>query len=171
MKRALALTSAALQVAAVVVLVLVVWQNYRLRRVVNARLAPAGQFFAGDQLPVVPVYDLTGRQKMLDLRSGRTTVAIVEPSCDLCEKTIQDVRNDPSIQLISLAPAKPTRAAVEKAGLAGNTYTTSGVKLPETIARKVLKYPQIMLVDRGTIVRVCATVSECRGEQMLAAAR
>lgn len=161
-KRAVPVAIAAVQVAAVVVFVLVVWQHYRLRRVVSARVASAGQFFVGDLLPTIPVYDLTGRQKMIDLRSGRSTIAIIEPGCDSCEKTIQDVRNAPSITVISLAPTKPTQAAAEKAGITGNIYTTSGVKLPEKIARKVLKYPQIMLVDRGTVVRICATINECR---------
>ena len=161
-KRAVPVAVAAIQVAALAVLVVVVWQNYRLRRVLSARAAFAGQFFVGDVLPTIPVYDLAGRRKMIDLRPGRNTLAIIQPTCDSCAKTIQDARNTPSITVISLAPANLTEAAVEKAGISANIYTTAGVKLPPKIARKVLKYPQIMLVDRGTVVRICATVSECR---------
>jgi len=102
---------------------------------------------------------------MIDLRAGRTTLAIVEPSCDSCQATIQDAHGDPGVTLISLGPLKPARDPSTK------VFTTHGVALPETIARKVLKYPQIMLVDRGKVVRVCANLSECRSREMLADAR
>lgn len=162
LKRAIPVAIAAMQIAAIAVLALLVWQNYQLRRLVRARVASAGQFFVGDRVPTIPVHDLAGRQKLIDLRPGRSTVVIVEPTCGSCEKTMQDARNVPSVTLISLAPTEPTQAAAEKAGITGNIYTTAGVKLPARIARKAIKYPQIILVDRGTVVRVCATVNECR---------
>ena len=70
-----------LQLAALVVLILVVRQNARFRRQIGARIISSNRFVAGDLAGAIPLNDLAGRPAALDLRRERRLKAIVNPNC------------------------------------------------------------------------------------------
>lgn len=49
----------------------------------------------------------------------------------------------------------------EQSGLTAVTRTL-GDPLPANIAAQLHVYPQLFVVDRGKVVRTCATLAECR---------
>ena len=159
MKRTVRIAIAVLQVGMAVVFVLVVRQNLKFRRLIDARIADSPRFYAGDRLPQLPALDLSGRPATIDLQA-RTIVAVVNPTCASCAKTMADARGVPGVKLLSLVNAADTRPAVDP-GIYGRTYTL-GPNVPRALARKVHHYPQILLVDRGIVRRTCATLKECR---------
>lgn len=151
-----------LQAAALVVLILVVRQNARLRRQIGGRIASCDRFAAGDRVGRLPLSTLAGRQEPVDFTQGRRALVIVDPNCGTCARTIAAIKPGAPITVLSLARAEETRAVAERANIAAMTYTyaPSG-KLPAVVDQKLRYYPQILLIDRGVVVRTCQTIGDC----------
>ncbi|HEX2062189.1 MAG TPA: hypothetical protein VHK90_15735 [Thermoanaerobaculia bacterium] len=153
-----------LEAAVVVVFALLIWNNYTLRRQqVRAAAAPSVQrgFVPKDWIGTVPVTDLAGNARLLDLHRGRNIVAIVDPRCESCREIIATLRGATDVRVLSVAPLAETRAAAETAGIAAIT-TVARAPLPRPIERQLRMYPQIFVVERGEVVRTCKTIAECR---------
>ena len=154
-----------LEAAVVVVFLLLIWNNYTLRRQQSGAAAtrPATHrgFVPRDMLAQVPVTGLDGTRGTLDLQHRRGVVAIVDPRCDSCRELIATMRGASGVSVISLAPAEPTRAMAQEAGLLASTHLLAG-PLPEAVEAQMHIYPQLFVVDRGRVMRTCATLAECR---------
>lgn len=148
-----------LEGAVIVVFLLLIWNNAVLRRQVGASAAPAGRhgFSVKDVIRTVPAHDLSGKPRVVDLQSGRTIVAIVDPRCESCRELVAALHGARGVQLISLAPPDETRVMAETAGLAASTSV-----LTDDAPARFHIYPQLFVVERGLVVRTCATVGECR---------
>jgi hypothetical protein len=145
-----------LEWAVVVVFALLIWNNYTLRRqqVRAAAATPRQAFAARDVFRALPVVDTTGRESVLELAHGRAVVAIVDPRCESCRELIAQLRGTRA-HVISLAPMAETRKMNVPAYVAR-------APLPPEVERQLQIYPQLFVVDRGKVVRTCATVAECR---------
>lgn len=152
-----------LEAAVVVVFLLLVWNNYTLRRKMQAVARPSVRehaFVARDSIESIPTIDLAGKPGTLDLRSGRNLIAIVDPRCDSCRELVTTLHVVPGLRVLSQAPADETRAMAEKAGLTAVT-SALGQPLPKPLEAQLRIYPQLFIVDRGKVVRTCATFAEC----------
>jgi len=146
-----------LEGALVIVFALLVWNNATLRRRVSvAAAAPVTRhgFGVKDVIRTVPVKDLDGHARTLDLQSGRTVVAVVDPSCSSCRELVATMGALPSVQVLSLGSAESTRP------LAATIHGTTSILGNDAPAPFHL-YPQLFVVERGMVVRTCATVKEC----------
>ena len=153
----------ALEAAVVTVFLLLIWNNFALRRQqarVAAAISPERGFVVKDFVETIPTVDLSGRQGSLDLRGGRTVVAIVDPRCESCRELIVSLRSVPGVRVLSVAPAADTRDLATRSGL-GAVTTMIGRPLPSKVERQLQIYPQLLVVDRGKVVRTCAAVAEC----------
>lgn len=153
-----------LEAAVVVVFLLLIWNNYTLRRQ-QARPAggpaPARGFIPKDVIESVPTVALDGARGTLDLRRSRSVVAIVDPRCESCKELIATLRPQPDLHVLSVAPLPETRTMAEQSGLTSATRIL-GEPLPANVAAQLQNYPQLFVVDLGKVVRTCATVAECR---------
>lgn len=154
-----------LEGAVVVMFVLLIASNYTLRRQVRASAIPAIQrhgFVPKDVVASIPTVGLDGRPGTLDLQAGRTIVAIVDPRCESCRELIATMRGAAEgIRVLSVAPPAETRTMAQEFGLASVT-TGIGKPLPARVDAQLQIYPQLFVVDRGRVVRTCATLAECR---------
>ena len=152
-----------LEVAVVAVFLLLIWNNYTLRRD-QARLIaatpPVRGFVPKDVLPAIPTLALDGTRGTLDLGQTRATVAIVDPRCESCKELIATLSPRPDLQVLSVAPLPETRAMATQSGLTAVTRLL-GEPLPGSVGSQLRVYPQIFVVDRGRVVRTCATAAEC----------
>lgn len=148
-----------LEAAVVLVFVLLVWSNYTLRRQ-QTRAAAAVRnehaFVTGERIGVIPTLALDGTRRDLDLRTTRAVVAIVDPRCDSCRALLADVRGMPDVRVISVAPLHETRA-----GDVPPTTLVLPPPLPAGLASRFGVFPQLLVIDRGAVVRTCANVAEC----------
>ncbi|HYH08940.1 MAG TPA: hypothetical protein VEK11_17945 [Thermoanaerobaculia bacterium] len=148
-----------LEIAAVVVFALLVWQNYTLRRQ-QSRAAAASKLARGfvpkDVLQTIPVVAPDGSRSTLDLTRARTIIAVVDPRCESCRELIATLRPSPDLAVISVAPPAETRQ------LASLNARMPGQPLTPAVAAQFKIYPQLFVVDRGNVVRTCANVEECR---------
>jgi hypothetical protein len=153
-----------LELAVVAVFVLLLWNNYSLRQQ-QARSAAARRssngFVARERIGVIPATTLDGTRRDLDLRNGRALVAIVNPTCDSCRGLAQSVRNAPDVRVLSVAPLDETRAMARELGFDANTSVAAS-PIPQELQSRLRVYPQILIVDRGEVVRTCARIEECR---------
>jgi hypothetical protein len=145
-----------------VALVLVVRQNAKLRRQIGARTASLNRLAPGDRVGRLPLITLTGQQKPADFTKGRRILAIVDPTCGSCVRTMNEVHADPTATVVSVATAAVTTPIAEKAGIASMTYTLDHAKLPPAMAQRLRYFPQVVLIDRGIVMRTCKSVAECR---------
>jgi hypothetical protein len=163
-RRTLPVLKTILEVAVVVVFVLLVWNNYSLRRQ-QIRAAAAKKsahgFVAREQVGVIPATALDGRPRDLDLRATRAVVAIVNPSCDSCREILKAVRGASDVRVLSIASLAETQAAAQDLGL-GATTSVVAQPLPKGLASRLQIYPQLFVLDRGEVVRTCARIEECR---------
>jgi hypothetical protein len=145
-----------LEIAVIASLVALVWNNYTLRRQ-QTRAAAATKLARGfvpkDELHAIPVL---GSHAAIDLTKGRAVVAVVDPRCDSCRELVGTLRAAPDLHVISVAPPAETKQ------LAHLNARTLGGPLPPAVAAQFKIYPQLFVVDRGNVVRTCATVAECR---------
>lgn len=145
-----------LEIAVVALLVALVWNNYTLRRQ-QTRAAAASKLARGfvpkDQLYTIPVLGANGA---IDLTKQRSVVAVVDPRCDSCRELIATLRAAPDLHVISVAPPAETKQ------LAHLNARALGGPLPPAVAAQFKIYPQLFVVDRGNVVRTCATIAECR---------
>lgn len=154
-----------LEVAVVVVFALLIWNNYTLRRqqlhAATAATASVRGFVPKDVIETLPIIALDGKHGTLDLRQSRSVIAVVDPRCESCKALIEKLRPQPGLHVLSVAPLAETRTMAEQSGLAEVTRIV-GEPLPARIGVQFHVYPQVFVVDRGMVVRTCATVSECR---------
>lgn len=153
-----------LELAVVVVFLLLIWNNYTLRRQPvqgSAGAGPIRGFVPKDFIESIPTVALDGTRGTLDLRQSRNVVAIVDPRCESCKALIATLRPQPGLHVISVAPLAETRTMASAAGLAAITRSL-GEPLPARTAAQLHNYPQVFVVDRGQVVRTCATIAECR---------
>ena len=149
-----------LEVAVAVLFALLIWKNYTLRRQARAAAVPSVRqhaFVARDAIASIPILDLGGKPGVLDLQSGRTTIAIVDPRCDSCRELVATLRGVTTVRVLSVAPVDETRRLAEQSGL-GATVSALGQPLPPQLQI----YPQLFIVDHGKVVRTCASLAECR---------
>jgi hypothetical protein len=154
-----------LEGAVVVLFLLLIGSNYTLRRQAHAAAITVSEhgFVARDVFPpAIPVVDLQGKPRTLDLRTARTTVAIVDPRCESCRELVATLRDASNVRVLSVAPLEETRRMAGQSGLAGATFTLGISPLPKRFASKLQIYPQLFIVDGGKVVRSCATLAECR---------
>ena len=161
-RRPLPLLRTLLEVAVVVVFAFLIWSNFTLRRQ-QARSAAAAKSVRGfavrEQIGAIPALTLDGRRSDLDLRNGRGIVAIVNPSCDSCRELIAAARSAPEVHLLSAASLAETRALAKDLGPNVRVLVQP---LGGALGARLQTYPQLLVIDRGEIVRTCATMSECR---------
>jgi hypothetical protein len=161
-KRVVTIASVVLPLAALAVFLLILRQNAILRKQLTAKLSSSDRFYAGDRLDRLQVADMQGRSTVLELKDKRIILAVVQPSCASCELLIRGVRPGSNTAVLSLATAAETRPIVEPVGIAPMTFSIAGQPLDPKLAAKLSFYPQILLVDRGAVVRTCASLDYCR---------
>jgi len=154
-----------LETAFVVVFALLIWNNYTMRRHATghaaASIIPHRGFIPKDRIAVLPVVDLNGHAAQLDLRNGRTLMAIVDPRCESCRELIGTMKDVRDARILSVAPLAETRTMASQSPTA-SPVAMVGTGVPKRIAPQLEVYPQLFLVDRGVVVRTCASVEECR---------
>ena len=151
-----------LEVAVVVVFVFLIWNNYTLRRQQNrsaAAVKSARGFAVREQVGAIPAMTLDGKQRDLDLRASRGIVAIVNPSCESCRELVASTRGVPDVHVLSVASAEETRAMAKD--LSPNTRVLPK-GLGGELGQRLQIYPQLFVIDRGEIVRICKDIRECR---------
>ena len=154
-----------LEGAVVVLFLLLIRNNYTLRRQARAAAITVSEhgFVARDVVPpAIPVVDVGGKPQTLDLRTARTTVAIVDPRCESCRELVSTLRGTSAVRVLSVAPLEETRRMAQQSGLAQATFTLGQSSLPKRFESKLRIYPQLFIVDGGKVVRSCATLAECR---------
>ncbi|MFP5247116.1 MAG: hypothetical protein ACLGH0_10520 [Thermoanaerobaculia bacterium] len=153
-----------LEAAVVVVFLLLVWSNYKLRqdqqREAGAAKSRRG-FVVKDHISTIPTLDLTGQRSELDLSQGRKIVAIIDPRCESCRELIQTLRGTKDVHILSVATPEETSHVARGFGLASMTRSIAK-PLPEKIEGQLHIYPQLFVVDHGQVVRTCVKLSECR---------
>ena len=160
-RRPLPLLRALLEVAVVVVFVLLVWNNFTLRRQ-QSRAAAAAKAVRGfavrEQIGAIPAMTLDGRKSDLDLRATRGIVAIVNPGCESCRELVASARGVSGVHVLSAASMEESRALAKDLGPNARVITPIGGAL----GARLQVYPQVFVIDRGEIVRVCKDIPECR---------
>jgi hypothetical protein len=157
----------ALEVGLAIVFVALAWNNFTLRRALAQARAESpvrgvGSSFApGESLTVVQAVDLAGRPVTLDFRTSRTLVAVVNPGCQSCEKAVASLKGATGARVLSVASVAETRPLMERGGIAHFAYSLPA-DTPGELGRKMHRYPQTFIVDRGIVVRTCRSVEECR---------
>lgn len=151
-----------LEVAVVVVFAFLVWNNFALRRQ-QARSAAAAKSVRGfavrEQIGAIPATTLDGRRSDLDLRHTRGVVAIVNPGCESCRELVASVRNAPDVHVLSVASPAETRTLAKDLGPNARVLAQP---VGGALGARLQTYPQVLVIDRGEIVRTCANVAECR---------
>jgi hypothetical protein len=153
---------AVLESAVVVVFLLLIWQNYSLRRRSALSAAAAKNvraFGVHDSIDELPVLDLAGVRTTLRF-DGRTIVAIVDPGCDSCRHLLAEIRPDSGVQVLSVASVAQSRTIAEAGGLLAVTHVLSE-PLPARIVPQLHVYPQLFVVENRRVVRTCASLTEC----------
>lgn len=161
-RRPLPLLRALLEVAVVVLFVLLIWNNFTLRRQ-QSRAAAASKsarhFGVYEQIGAIPAMSLDGRPGDIDLRNTRGIVAIVNPGCESCRELVASTRGMTDVHVLSVASLEETRAL-------GNNLGPNTRVLRQPVAgalgARLQTYPQLFVIDRGHIVRTCARIAECR---------
>jgi hypothetical protein len=166
-RRSVRFATHALEIGFAILFVVLAWNNFTLRRQLAAAVATparngadAGYFITGDKLERLDVLDLSGRPAAVDFRSTRTLVAIVNPTCRSCVATVADLTGARNARVLSVASPAETAPLVAKAGLAPVTSIVPP-NLGGDAGRKLVHFPQVLIVDKGMVVRTCKTVSEC----------
>lgn len=149
-----------LEAAVVVVFVLLVWNNWTLRRQQTRAAAVTRSehaFVVKEHIGVIPATGLDGRRRDLDLRNTRAVVAVVDPRCESCREILAAARDVPNLHVLSVAPLAETREG-------GMPASASVIvqPVPEALKPRLAIFPQLFVIDHGQIVRTCANVRECR---------
>ncbi len=161
-RRPLPLLRTLLEVAVVVVFVLLIWNNFALRRQQGrsaAAVKSSRGFVVREQIGAIPAMTLDGRRNDLDLRNTRGIVAIVNPTCDSCRELMASARNAPDVYV--LAATSPAEAGAHAKNLGPNARLLSR-DTAGTLGERLRIYPQVLVIDHGEIVRTCARLEECR---------
>ena len=161
-RRPLPLLRGLLEGAVVLVFVLLIWNNFTLRRQQTGAAAAVKTtrgFGVHEQLGAIPAMTLDGKPGDLDLRSARGIVAIVNPSCDSCRTLMASTRGMADVHVLSVASLEETRAV---AADLGSHVRVVPRKVGGALGSRLQVYPQLFIIDRGQVVRTCATIAECR---------
>jgi hypothetical protein len=161
-RRSLPLLRSLLEAAVVVVFVLLIWNNFALRRQQSRSAAAAKTargFAVREQLGAIPATTLDGKKSDLDLRNARGIVAIVNPACDSCRELVASTRGVPGVHVLSVSSPEESRAMAKD--LAPDTRVVSP-SLGGALGQTLRIYPQLFVIDHGTIVRTCSRLEECR---------
>lgn len=161
-RRPLPLLRTLLEVAVVVVFVLLIWNNFALRRqqALSAAAAKSTRgFVVREQIGAIPATTLDGRPNDLDLRNARGIVAIVNPTCESCRELVAASRTAPDVYV--LAATSPAEAGAHAKDLGPNARLLRP-GIGGTLGERLRIYPQVVVIDRGEIVRTCARLEECR---------
>jgi len=153
---------AVLESAVVVVFLLLIWQNYSLRRrsaLSAAAVKNVRAFGVHDSIDELPVLDLAGGRTTLRF-DGRTIVAIVDPGCDSCRQLLAEIHADSGVQVLSVATVAQTRTIAEAGGLTAVTHVLSE-PVPARIEPQLHVYPQLFVVENHRVVRTCVSLAEC----------
>lgn len=161
-RRTLPVLKTILEVAVVAVFVLLIWNNFTLRRQ-QARSAAASKaargFAVREKVGAIPAMTLDGRRSDLDLRNGRGIVAIVNPTCDSCRELMASARNVPDVHVLSTASPAESRALAKDLGPNARVLVQP---IAGELGTRLQIAPQAFVIDRGEIVRTCARITECR---------
>lgn len=161
-RRPLPLLRTLLEVAVVVVFALLIWNNYTLRRQ-QARSAAAAKsvrgFVVREQIGAIPAMTPDGRRSDLDLRNARGIIAIVNPSCESCRELIASARDAPGVHVLAVMSLAEARTLAKSLG---PNVRILPQPLGGALGARLQIYPQVLVIDRGEIVRTCATLQECR---------
>jgi hypothetical protein len=148
--------AAALEVAVVVALLLVLKHNHTLRQqLAAAAKGTCRKFVVGDEITSVSAISASRKLSVLDLRHGRSVIAIVDPECASCADTIRQAEISPRVQILSLAEPSRTFAALR------STSRTFAIDPRQPLGKLGGGVPQIFAVETGKVVRTCSTISEC----------
>jgi uncharacterized membrane protein len=151
-----------LEVVALIVFVLVVRDNFRLRKMAASAALAATRangtrlFQAGDTITEVQAFDVAGTPRQVSFREGRSLVAVVDPTCDSCKRVISGLPADGSAVVLSMAAPEAFRQGDGKA-IRGRIYSIDPMKRDPRLATN----PQVLLVDNGRVVRTCAEPAGC----------
>lgn len=156
---ALRLVRGALEIAAVVVFLFVLRQNFELRRDIRsvARRGLSGEtrFAAGDPFPVFNVVDRAGKAMPLALGPERTLLLIADPGCSVCDRSIPLLPADAVV--LSVTDLASTRSS-PLFRFPGRVYAAA----EQYRERRLGRVPQFLLVESQRIVRTCADPRDCR---------
>jgi hypothetical protein len=164
--------------AGVMVLLALIYSNYRLRdriQVLEHSLRRAQQQVSsrvvrpGERFESLRALDVAGGLHLLEARhqpSG-VLVAVVNPECASCQEVAAEVRAhvrdraEPPLWLVSVGEAETTRDFARRNELEHVTY-----RLPDDLnpflRQRLSSVPQVFVVDsRERVIRTCETVARC----------
>ena len=148
-----------MEIAAVVVFLFVLRQNFELRRAMRsvATKRPSGgtQFAAGDPFPVFNVVDRAGKAMPLALGPERTLLLIADPSCPVCDRYVPFLPADAVV--LSVADLASTRSSTLMR-FPGRVYAAA----ERSRERRLGRVPQFLLLESQRVVRTCADPRDCR---------
>ncbi len=157
-----------LELGAIVVFCLLVWKNAELRRQLTS--ATGGQsrvLTAGQRLDGLQITDLNGQRRDFKPEAERSLVIVVDPGCGSCDRVLAAV--PPTVQpyVLSIGKADATKKMAERYKLLSSTFLVQP-PLPATLDRAFRSSPQIVAVQRGSVMRTCATLLECGVQRKVA---
>ena len=151
--------SRAIEIALLVAFVLLLLSHRELRRQLKvAATHSANRVSAGDHLASLSVTDLSGRNIALDLRSGRFVVVVINPTCQSCSESIQEIQNVGNSYILSVSGGLDAARLLRGLKSASRTYVAN----PRDPHRKILStVPQVFVVENGEVVKTCRRVNDC----------
>jgi hypothetical protein len=152
-----------LEIAVLAAVGVLAWSNYTLRTRPQHSHPTEVPFYVGDRLGHVPVVNAHGVPRDLDFSSGRTLVAILNPSCSTCVTALTEISRNRGVPAVILGSQRSQGlpALTARFQLADRTFTIAGSINPKLRDRFVVN-PQLFIVDEGKVVRICHSVAECR---------
>ena len=82
----------------------------------------------------------------------------MNPGCESCRELIASAREVSGVHVLSAASLEESRALAKDLGPNARVITPFGGAL----GARLQVYPQVFVIDRGEIVRVCRDIRECR---------
>jgi hypothetical protein len=148
----------AAEAAIVIGVLFVLYHNVTLRRSLKVTSKWAPRFNARGYVAPIAVFDLAGKSMSLDLRTGRSIVAIIDPECATCAATMEEAQRAPNVLIVSVGDPAQTRKLLGNPQSGRRTFVFDRRRG----TREVLgAFPQVFAVDDGKVVRTCSSVREC----------
>ncbi len=176
--RAASVVRYVLNVAFILVFVWLAVNNIILRRqlndmqqeVIRARRALSSTAFAaGDRLDSMRLVDLTGAERLFDLKrvAQPTLFAVVDPSCSSCGELARDAarlaRENPRmlVKVIALGDRDGAATFSRRIEMRGNVFQLP-VDTPAVLRQKLMAAPQAFVVaPRGIVIATCERIAQC----------
>lgn len=156
-----------LEAIVLIAVVVLVWSNYMLRKRINTpAFGPAAgirAFAVGERLTRVPVTQPGRPKHVLDFTARRALVAVVDPSCGTCQSIVAAIAATKPLEPVLFTARESAPELVRRAaplGLSDRVFALDP-SLPPKFQDRFVINPQVFIVDRSKIVRVCDTVQEC----------